>query len=243
MEDLAVTPRRRRATPCRFCGAPLDARRSSTSACRRSPNSYSRPSDLRARWSRSTRCTRSSARECFLVQLARVRAARGRSSADYAYFSSYSDELARARAPLRRADGRALRPRRRLEPGRRDRAQRRLPAAVLRRARHPGARHRAGREHGRGRAIEKGIPTIVALLRDARPRATLVGEARRADLLIGNNVLAHVPDLNDFVAGLKRRCSQPGGRHHDGVPAPPAADRGDPVRHDLPRALLVLLAR
>jgi hypothetical protein len=26
---------------------------------------------------------------------------------------------------------------------------------------------------------------------------------RQADLLIGNNVLAHVPDLNDFVAGLK----------------------------------------
>jgi hypothetical protein len=28
-------------------------------------------------------------------------------------------------------------------------------------------------------------------------------ERKRADLLIGNNVLAHVPDLNDFVAGMK----------------------------------------
>jgi hypothetical protein len=31
----------------------------------------------------------------------------------------------------------------------------------------------------------------------------LVIEGRQADLLIGNNVLAHVPNLNDFVEGLK----------------------------------------
>jgi len=31
----------------------------------------------------------------------------------------------------------------------------------------------------------------------------LVRGGRRADLLIGNNVLAHVPDLHDFVSGLK----------------------------------------
>ncbi len=30
----------------------------------------------------------------------------------------------------------------------------------------------------------------------------LVSENRQADLLLGNNVLAHVPDINDFVAGL-----------------------------------------
>src|SRR6204780_5019854 len=34
------------------------------------------------------------------------------------------------------------------------------------------------------------------------PAGTLAGESA-ADLLIGNNVLAHVPDLNDFVAGMK----------------------------------------
>jgi len=32
--------------------------------------------------------------------------------------------------------------------------------------------------------------------------AELAGEGRRADLIIGNNVLAHVPDLHDFVGGL-----------------------------------------
>jgi sulfur relay (sulfurtransferase) DsrF/TusC family protein len=32
---------------------------------------------------------------------------------------------------------------------------------------------------------------------------TLVKEGKQADLLIANNVLAHTPDINDFVAGLK----------------------------------------
>ena len=32
---------------------------------------------------------------------------------------------------------------------------------------------------------------------------TLASEGRRADLIIGNNVFAHVPDINDFAKGLK----------------------------------------
>ena len=51
-------------------------------------------------------------------------------------------------------------------------------------------------------AEEKGIPTIVRFFGEKTAR-DLVGEGRRADLLIGNNVLAHVPALNDFVAGMK----------------------------------------
>lgn len=50
-------------------------------------------------------------------------------------------------------------------------------------------------------AEEAGIPTRVAFFGRDMAR-TLAGEAR-ASLIIGNNVLAHVPDLNDFVAGLK----------------------------------------
>ena len=46
-----------------------------------------------------------------------------------------------------------------------------------------------------------GIPTRVAFFgRDLAQQ--LHSEGFSADLLIGNNVLAHVPDLNDFVAGL-----------------------------------------
>jgi SAM-dependent methyltransferase len=46
-----------------------------------------------------------------------------------------------------------------------------------------------------------GIPTVVRFFGEATARE-LVAQGTRADLLVGNNVLAHVPDLNDFVAGL-----------------------------------------
>jgi 2-polyprenyl-3-methyl-5-hydroxy-6-metoxy-1,4-benzoquinol methylase len=51
-------------------------------------------------------------------------------------------------------------------------------------------------------AEAKGIPSRVAFFGTETARA-LAKEGRLADLLLGNNVLAHVPDLNDFVRGLK----------------------------------------
>ena len=50
-------------------------------------------------------------------------------------------------------------------------------------------------------ALQKGIPTLVEFFGQETARS-LAGESS-ADLLLGNNVLAHVPDLNDFVAGMK----------------------------------------
>ena len=50
-------------------------------------------------------------------------------------------------------------------------------------------------------AQELGIETVVEFFGAALARQ-LVDEGRRADLVVANNVLAHVPDLNDFVAGL-----------------------------------------
>jgi hypothetical protein len=50
-------------------------------------------------------------------------------------------------------------------------------------------------------AIEKGIPTLVEFF-GAEAAKSLAGDSK-ADLLVGNNVLAHVPDLNDFVSGMK----------------------------------------
>jgi SAM-dependent methyltransferase len=51
-------------------------------------------------------------------------------------------------------------------------------------------------------AIEKGIPTIVEFFgREFAEK--LAAENKRADLIIGNNVLAHVPDINSFVGGIK----------------------------------------
>jgi SAM-dependent methyltransferase len=50
-------------------------------------------------------------------------------------------------------------------------------------------------------ALQKGIPTLVEFF-GVQTASSLAGESS-ADLLLGNNVLAHVPDLNDFVAGMK----------------------------------------
>jgi SAM-dependent methyltransferase len=50
-------------------------------------------------------------------------------------------------------------------------------------------------------AQAKNIPTIVEFFGVDLARR-LVSEGRRADLIIGNNVLAQVPDLNDFVRGM-----------------------------------------
>ncbi len=51
-------------------------------------------------------------------------------------------------------------------------------------------------------AIEKGVHTIIEFFGERIARQ-LAGEGKQADLLIGNNVLAQVPDLNDFVKGMK----------------------------------------
>jgi SAM-dependent methyltransferase len=50
-------------------------------------------------------------------------------------------------------------------------------------------------------ALQKGIPTLVEFF--GRETASSLAGDSAADLLVGNNVLAHVPDLNDFVAGMK----------------------------------------
>jgi hypothetical protein len=51
-------------------------------------------------------------------------------------------------------------------------------------------------------ATKRGVPTLVRFFH-RESAAELASEGKRADLLLGNNVLAQVPDLNSFVAGLK----------------------------------------
>jgi SAM-dependent methyltransferase len=51
-------------------------------------------------------------------------------------------------------------------------------------------------------AREKGIEILEAFF-SAEFAASLAQKGKKADLIIGNNVLAHVPDINDFVKGLK----------------------------------------
>jgi SAM-dependent methyltransferase len=131
---------------------------------------------------------------CWLVQLPEHESPQHIFS-DYAYFSSYSDSwLAHARAYVEQMM-----------------ARRRLNARsqVIEIASNDGYLLQYFREHGvpvlgiepaanvAAAAVEKGIPTRVEFF----GRAT-AGALPKADLLLGNNVLAHVPDLNDFVAGL-----------------------------------------
>jgi SAM-dependent methyltransferase len=47
-----------------------------------------------------------------------------------------------------------------------------------------------------------GVPTLVEFFGE-RSATRLKDEGRQADLIVGNNVLAHVPRLNDFVAGIQ----------------------------------------
>jgi SAM-dependent methyltransferase len=57
-------------------------------------------------------------------------------------------------------------------------------------------------------AIRKGIPTDITFFNTNYARNMKL-EGHRADLLVGNNVLAHNPELNDFVEGLRialREC-------------------------------------
>jgi SAM-dependent methyltransferase len=58
-------------------------------------------------------------------------------------------------------------------------------------------------------AVERGIPTLVEFFGQETARR-LAEEGRRADLVLGNNVLAQVPDLNDFVAGLATLLAEDG---------------------------------
>lgn len=58
-------------------------------------------------------------------------------------------------------------------------------------------------------AKSKGIETITEFFGEILA-TNLAAENRKADLLAGNNVLAHVPDINDFVKGLKIALKEDG---------------------------------
>ena len=51
-------------------------------------------------------------------------------------------------------------------------------------------------------AIEKGVPTVSKFFGEKLAQE-LTTEGTKADLIVGNNVLAHVPGINDFVGGMK----------------------------------------
>ena len=138
--------------------------------------------------------------KCFLVQLPEL-AAPSDIFRDYAYLSSYSDTWrshveAYAREVVRRFD---------IPPG----------AHVVEVASNDGCLLRSFRDRGmRVLGVEPaanvaeianaaGVPTVAKFFGSATARELLDSERGPADLLVGNNVLAHVPDLHDFVEGLR----------------------------------------
>jgi SAM-dependent methyltransferase len=137
--------------------------------------------------------------ECFLVQVKEYVAPEGIFT-EYAYFSSYSDSwLRHARSyvdmiterlgldawshvvELGSNDGYLLQ----------NFVAKGIPALGV----EPAANVAAA-------AREKGVPTVVVLFGEAAARNLAAG-GKQADLIVGNNVLAQVPDLNDFVKGMK----------------------------------------
>jgi 2-polyprenyl-3-methyl-5-hydroxy-6-metoxy-1,4-benzoquinol methylase len=188
---------------CRFCAGPLHHVHCDLGM---SPlaNSYVPPEQLNAMEPfyplRTLVCER-----CFLVQLEEFVAPDGIFS-DYLYFSSFSTSwLDHARRYVEMAI---------------DRFELDGSSKVVEIASNDGYLLQYFVEHGIPSlgvepaanvaevAVEKGIPTTVQFFGVETARE--LARDGQADLLLGNNVLAHVPDLNDFVAGMKLML-KPGG--------------------------------
>jgi SAM-dependent methyltransferase len=137
--------------------------------------------------------------KCYLVQLDEYERAENIFS-DYAYFSSYSDSW------LRHAESYCAKMQTRFGLGEDSFAvevasndgyllqyfvQRNIPVLGI----EPAANVAEV-------AVAKGVPTMVRFF-GAQLAEELVKNGRSADLVVGNNVLAQVPDLNDFIDGLK----------------------------------------
>ena len=189
---------------CRFCGSRLKDTFANLGVSPLS-NSYLKEEDL-AKAEPFYPLHARVCKECFLVQLPEV-VSPDHIFSDYAYFSSYSDywlEHSKAYANLMvkrfnfntdsyvveiaSNDGYLLQYFK----------EREIPILGIEPAKNVAKV-----------ALEAGIPTITKFFGVATAKE-LIAEKRVADLLVANNVLAHVPDINDFVAGMKLLLSPHG---------------------------------
>ena len=186
-----------RAPECRFCGSPVQQTFVDLGMSPLS-NAYLRPEQL----SQMEQFYPLHARvcgKCFLVQLEQFECPE-KIFGDYAYFSSYSKSwLNHAR---KYADGIA------------ERFHLDGKSLVVEVASNDGYLLQYFQAKGipvlgvepaqnvAQAAEEKGIRTVAKFF-GVRTARELQADGQEADLIVGNNVLAHVPDLMDFVAGLK----------------------------------------
>jgi SAM-dependent methyltransferase len=191
------------ATPCRFCASPLDVVFADLGM---SPlaNSYLTPEQGNSMESfyplRALVCSR-----CFLVQLEEYESP-SHIFSDYAYFSSYSSSW------LEHSE--------RYVAAMVERFSLSERSQVVEIASNDGYLLQYFKARGipvlgvepaanvAKVAVQKGLPTLVEFFGVETARS--LAPESSADLLIGNNVLAHVPDLNDFVGGMKTLL-RPGG--------------------------------
>ena len=186
----------RPAPRCRFCASALEVSFADLGMTPPS-NAYLRAADL-GRMESFFPLHAYVCGHCYLVQLEQFQTP-GEIFGDYAYFSSYSASwLAHARRYAEMAVGR-------FDLGGDSQVieiasndgyllQYFLQAGVPVLGIEPAANVAAV-------ASGRGVPSLVRFFGVETARE-LAAQGRQADLLIGNNVLAHVPDINDFVAGL-----------------------------------------
>ena len=186
------------ALPCRACGAPVHVTFADLGMSPLS-NSYLKPGQLELAEKFYPLHARVCER-CLLVQLGEFEPPEHIFSGDYAYFSSYSDLW------LKHASDYVEQMVSRFGYGKRHLAveiasndgyllqyfvRKGVPVLGI----EPAANCARA-------AQEKGVATLVKFF-GTRTATELAAQGRKADLLLGNNVLAHVPDLNDFVRGMQ----------------------------------------
>ena len=191
-------------TLCRFCGAPL---KESFVDLGVSPlaNAYRRPEDLqRAEKFYPLHVFVCSA--CFLVQIEEIESPLEIFS-EYLYFSSFSESwLAHAehfaKEVVKRFD---------LEEGKRVIEIGSNDGYLLRYFKELGLQVLGIEPAANVAAVaeDKGIESLARFF-DLQLAEELVASGRLADLLVGNNVIAHIPDTNNLMRGLKKLLN-PGG--------------------------------
>ncbi len=190
-------------TPCRLCGAPL---RVTFADLGLSPiaNEYVKDVDAEERFYPLHAFVCES---CLMVQLGTIVDAEVIFPPEYAYFSSYSDswvEHARRYVEMMSERFGYGAGHKVIEVASNDGyllqffVERGVPVLGV----EPTASTAASAE-------ERGVPSLVEFF-GSELATRLVDEGHSADLVIGNNVLAHVPPVHDFVEGL-RIVLKPGG--------------------------------
>ena len=186
-----------KASPCRFCGTPLSQTFIDLGASPPS-NSYLRKSDLRRSETHHPLhafvCS-----SCYLVQLEEFETPE-QIFYDYAYFSSYSESWLRHAATYCAQ----MTSRFNLGPDNQVVEVASNDGYLLKNFVRQGIGVLGVEPAGNVAKVAKdaSVPTMVSFFgRDTARR--IVGNGVKADLLIANNVMAHVPHLNDFVGGFK----------------------------------------